>query len=412
MRIIENTEALNALCSELRQQSFITVDSEFVREKTYYPKLCLLQIGWVDDAAIVDPLAPDMDFAAFFEILADEKILKVFHSGRQDIEIFYNMSGKIPTPVFDTQIAAMVCGFGPSVSYDNLVRAITKVDLDKSSRLTDWSKRPLATKQLEYALRDVTFLVPCYQHLAAYLREHGREHWIDEETAALCDENIYKPDPDNAWLKIRHSAHSPQFLAMLKELAAWRERRAMKCNTPRQSILKDEMLVNIAAVAPKTLEDMEKVRNIHQDVIKGKLGKEILEVLGLARQMPFGGELRKIERERHTNIPSSAGALMEVLRLLLKIKSEQNNVVSYIIASEKNLRDIACGTDDKNNPALNGWRYEIFGQYALAFRKGLATIRYDTVNKEIVIDIVKKSRGQLKKTNEKEESPAANPDEA
>ena len=392
MRIIENTEALNALCSELRQQSFITVDSEFVREKTYYPKLCLLQIGWVDDAAIVDPLAPNMDFAAFFDVLADEKILKVFHSGRQDIEIFYNMSGKIPTPIFDTQIAAMVCGFGPSISYDNLVRAITKVDLDKSSRLTDWSKRPLATKQLEYALRDVTFLIPCYQYLAAYLREHGREHWIDEETAALCDENLYKPDPDSVWLKIRHSAHSPQFLAMLKELAAWRERRAMKCNMPRQSILKDEMLVNIAAVAPKMPEDMEKVRNIHQDVVKGKLGKEILEVLDKARQMPFGSELRKIDRERQVNVPSSVGALVEVLRLLLKIKSEQNDVVSSVVASEKNLRDIACGTNDKTNPALNGWRYEIFGQYALAFRKGAAMIKYDTTAKEVVIDCGKKEK--------------------
>ncbi len=410
MRIIENTEALNALCSELRQQSFITVDSEFVREKTYYPKLCLLQIGWVDDAAIVDPLAPNMDFAALFDVLTDEKILKVFHSGRQDIEIFYNMSGKIPTPIFDTQIAAMVCGFGPSISYDNLVRAITKVDLDKSSRLTDWSKRPLETKQLEYALRDVTFLVPCYQYLADYLRKNGREHWIDEETAALCDENIYKPDPDNAWLKIRHSAHSPQFLAMLKELAAWRERRAIKHNMPRQSLLKDEMLVNIAAVAPKTLEDMQKVRNIHQDVVKGKLGKELLEVLDKARKMPFGNELRKIERERQTNIPSSAGALVEVLRLLLKIKSEQNEVVSYIIASEKNLRDIACGTRDKTNPALNGWRYELFGQYALAFRKGLATIRYDTINKEIVIDIMKK-KTNLEQNDLNKENLAANPNE-
>ena len=176
MRIIDNTADLETLCLELKQQAFITVDSEFVREKSYYPKLCLLQIGWIDDAAIIDPLAPDLDFRAFFDILADEKILKVFHSGRQDIEIFYNMTGKIPTPVFDTQIAAMVCGFGPSVSYGTLVQMITKVDLDKSSRLTDWSRRPLEKKQLEYALRDVTFLIPCYQYLEQKLKEHGREH--------------------------------------------------------------------------------------------------------------------------------------------------------------------------------------------------------------------------------------------
>ena len=398
MRIIDNTADLETLCLELKQQAFITVDSEFVREKSYYPKLCLLQIGWIDDAAIIDPLVPDLDFSAFFDILADEKILKVFHSGRQDIEIFYNMTGKIPTPVFDTQIAAMVCGFGPSVSYGTLVQMITKVDLDKSSRLTDWSRRPLEKKQLEYALRDVTFLIPCYQYLEQKLKEQGREHWIDEETAALCDENLYKPDPDNAWQKIRHSAHSLSFLTMLKEVAAWRERRAMLRNTPRHSILKDDMLLNIVAAAPKTIEEMAKVRNINRDIARGKLGKEILDVLDHARQMPPDSNLRKMDRSKQVSIPGAAGALMEVLRLLLKIKSEQNGIVSYLVASEKNLRDIACGTDDENNPALNGWRYELFGKYALAFRKGLATIRYDTINKEIVIDIAsKKTPHHLKK---------------
>ena len=243
MQIIENQAELESLCQVLKKQKFVTIDSEFVREKTYFSKLCLLQVGWIDDAAIVDPLSNWLNLEPFFAIMQDKNILKVFHSGRQDIEIFYNLSGKIPQPVFDTQIAAMVCGFGASVSYSTLVAEVTKVELDKSSRLTDWSKRPLDVKQLEYALRDVTYLIPCYLYLDKYLKEHNRKEWIKEEIAALCDEEIYKPDPESAWLKIRHSVHGAQFLAVLKELAAWRERRAVKFNTPRHTIMKDDILV-------------------------------------------------------------------------------------------------------------------------------------------------------------------------
>lgn len=390
MRVIETTTDLKQLCTELEKQKFITVDSEFVREKSYYPQLCLIQVGWLDDAAIIDPLAPEIDLSAFLQIMQAENILKVFHSGRQDIEIFYNLSGKVPNPVFDTQIAAMACGFGVSVSYDNMVQKITGVELDKSSRLTDWSKRPLDNKQLEYALRDVTFLIPCYQYLKDYMYENGRTHWIDEEIAALCDESLYQINPDMAWLKIRHSVHSARFLGILKELAAWRERRAMKYNTPRQSIIRDEMLVNIASIAPRTLEDLQKTRYIHKDVANGKLGREIIDVVCEAVQKPLDANLRKTDRAKQVSIPGAAGALAEVLNLLLKIKSEQLCVVPHLIASEKNLRDIACGNNDKTNPALLGWRYEVFGKEALAFRKGLASISYDTIARDIVINIEQK----------------------
>lgn len=385
MQIIENQAELESLCQVLKKQKFVTIDSEFVREKTYFSKLCLLQVGWIDDAAIIDPLAKGLNLEPFFAIMQDKNILKVFHSGRQDIEIFYNLSGKIPQPVFDTQIAAMVCGFGASVSYSTLVAEVTQVELDKSSRLTDWSKRPLDVKQLEYALRDVTYLIPCYLFLDKYLKEHNREEWIKEETEALCEEEIYKPDPENAWLKIRHSVHSAQFLAVLKELAAWRERRAVKFNTPRHTIIKDDILVNVAAVAPKTEADLFKVRNLPQDVQKGKLGREILEVVNKALDMPFSSELQKIDRARQVHIPPAASALIEVLKLLLKIKSEQEGVVAHLIASEQDLRDIACGNNDKTNPALKGWRYEVFGKTALLFRKGKASIKYDTGIKDIVI---------------------------
>ena len=383
MRIVETTEELNVLCKELNRQKFITVDTEFVREKTYFPLVCLIQVGWIDDAAIIDPLATDIDLSDFLKVLTNKKVLKVFHSGRQDIEIFYNMSGKVPTPVFDTQIAAMACGFGVTVGYDTLVRLITGVELDKSSRLTDWSKRPLQKNQLEYALRDVTFLIPCYEYLDNYLKENNRTDWIKEETEYLLNENLYIPEPDKMWLRIKHSAHSLKFLTVLKDLAAWREERAIKYNVPRKSLLKDEMLVNIASCAPKTIEELANVRHIKPDIVKGKLGKEILEVVNKALEKPADKNLKKVEQERHVNISGSVAALLEVLRLLLKIVSEQNNVVDFLIADENNLRDIACGNKDKTNPALKGWRYELFGKYALDFRKGKLSIVYDHIAKQI-----------------------------
>ena len=386
MLFIEDTPSLQKLCKTLAKEPFLAIDTEFVREKTYYPKLCLIQVGYTKDAVIIDPLAPNIDLTPFLKLLGNKNILKVFHSGRQDIEIFYHLTGKTPKPVFDTQIAASVCGFGHAISYDALVYAVTKIEIDKSSRLTDWSLRPLDQKQLEYALRDVTFLIPCYEYLQKYLKKHNREHWVDEETAALLNEKCYKIDPDSAWQRLKYSGHSVSFLAALKALAAWREKRAMKYNVPKRSILKDEMLVSIASTNPKTLEDLKSVRNIRMDILNGKLGLEIIEVLNAARHAPVARDLKKIDRERKVHVPKNVAALMEVLRLLLKIKCEQEGVVQSIVADEEDIRNIACGNDAKN-PLLEGWRYEIFGRDALAFRKGIASLSYDTKIKEIVINI-------------------------
>ena len=391
MHFIQDNDSLLSLCETLRKQEFITLDTEFVREKTYFPKLCLIQIAYKDDAAIIDPLAKNLDLKPFLDILTDQKILKILHSGRQDIEIFYNMMHQTPKPVFDTQIAASVCGFGRAVSYSSLVFDITKTELDKSSRLTDWSLRPLDEKQLQYALRDVTFLIPCYEYLKKYLKEHHRESWIIEETQELLDEKFYQTDPDTVWQKIKHSAHSTHFLSALKELAAWRERRAMKYDVPKRSILKDEILVSIASLNPKTLEELKQVRNIRPDTANGKLGTEILEVLEKARHLPMVGELKKIDREKKIHIPCGAAALIEVLKLLLKIKCEQEGVIESVVADEEDLRNIACGNDE-NNPALKGWRYDLFGKEALAFRKGLATISYDSTKKQIVINVGNQSK--------------------
>lgn len=390
MRLVEDNISLEDLCRELCGQEYITIDTEFVREKTYFPKLCLIQVAFKDGAAIIDPLSKGLDLAPFFDVLTNSNVLKVFHAGKQDIEIFYQLSKKIPTPVFDTQIAASVCGFGRCVSYDNLVESITKTELDKSSRLTDWSVRPLEEKQLQYALRDVTFLIPCYEFLKDYLQKHNRTSWIIEETEELLDERCYQIDPENAWQKIKHSAHSGLFLAALKELAAWRERRAMRYNVPKRTIAKDELLVALASSLPKNLAELKLVRNIRSDFVKGKFAAEILEVLDRAKKMPMTGELKKIDREKKVHCPPSASALVEVLKLLLKIKCEQNGVVENVVASEQEIRDLACG-NDKDNLILKGWRYELFGKDALAFRKGLATLSYDTTQKKIVVSVSKKN---------------------
>jgi len=386
MLFIDNTLSLKKLCKELLKEPFLAIDTEFVREKTYYPKLCLIQVGYTHDAAIIDPLANGIDLTPFLKLLVNKNILKIFHSGRQDIEIFYHLTGKTPKPVFDTQIAASVCGFGNSISYDALVYAVTKIEVDKSIRLTDWSQRPLEQKQLEYALRDVTFLIPCYEYLQKYLKKHHREHWIDEETAALINEKCYQVDPDSAWQRIKHSGHNPQFLACLKALAAWRERRAIKYNVPKRSILKDEVLVAIASTNPETLGDLKFVRNMRSDIADGKLGVEIMDALATAKTQSEIRCLKKIDCERKIHIPGNAVALMEVLKLLLKIKCEQAGVVQSFVADEKDLKNIACGNDVKNR-ALEGWRYEIFGRDALAFKKGLASLCYDTAKKRIVINI-------------------------
>ncbi len=389
MQLIQSFEDLKKLCLDLQTKDFITLDTEFVREKTYFPRLCLIQVAYSDGAAIIDPMAGKMNLEPFFELLQNENVLKVVHSGRQDIEIFYNLTGQTPKPVFDTQIAASVCGFGRSIGYGALVEAITKIELDKASRLTDWSVRPLDEKQLEYALRDVTFLIPCYDYLKQYLKDHNRETWIEEETKELLDPKLYENDPDTAWLKIKHSAHSGRFLSALKELAAWRERRAMKYNVPKRSIIKDEALVAIASSLPKTMEELQKVRNIRSDIIGGKLATEILEILEKSRHSSITSDLRKIEKERHIKIPCGAMALTEVLRLPLKIKCDQEGVIESVVGGEEDLKNLACG-NDKDNPLLSGWRYELFGKDALAFRKGIASLSYDTIEKKVVVNIKEK----------------------
>lgn len=384
MNLIDNTKELETACEILKKQKVIAIDCEFLREKTYYPIPCLIQIGYDDGVFLLDPIARGVDFSPFYELMQNKKVLKVFHSGRQDIEIIYNMSGAVPTPVFDTQIAAQACGLGECVSYENLVRVYCEKELDKSCRLTNWQLRPLTEEQLDYAAGDVTNLLPCYYQIAAYLKENNREKWVAEDMADLVDETHYKVNPEDAWLRIRHNSHSVAFINALKALAAWREERAMKQNTSRQNIIKDDFLVNIATAFPKTMDEMKQVRGMRPDIAKSVLAKEMVEVLSALAETGLNRSLGKLDREREVTLPPSQQSLYEVLRLLLKIKSNEYGVVSHLISSEKNLREYIKNPKAKNK-ILSGWRYEVFGKSAEEFRRGNLGLSYSPQTKNIII---------------------------
>ncbi|MBR1756779.1 MAG: ribonuclease D [Alphaproteobacteria bacterium] len=381
MQLIDTTEKLEEFCKILEKQPFITVDSEFIREHSYYPKLCLLQVACEEDSAIIDPLSKT-DLSAFFDILQNPHITKVFHSGKQDIEIFYNMTGQIPQNVFDTQIAAMVCGYAENIGYGNLVQSITHVELDKSQRLTDWSLRPLDESQLQYAICDVTYLVDCYKYLKDYMQKNHRETWADEETDVLCDIHCYEIKPENAWLKIKHNAHSPQYLSALKYLAEWREKRAQKFNTPRSGILRDDVLLNLASTFPQSVDELRQVRNLKPDIIKGKLGAEIIEVLKEAKEHPMPAEVCRTDRKQTVHIPNNEQSLAEMLKLLLRLKSQECGVIARLIATDEDLRCIIVNQPEKT-PAMQGWRYEIFGKYAEQLCRGKLSISYSPKKKKI-----------------------------
>ncbi|NCT41561.1 MAG: ribonuclease D [Alphaproteobacteria bacterium] len=370
MLITEQT-ALDEFCASLKSETFITVDTEFLREKTYYPKLCLVQIGAEDGrAAAVDPLAEGLDMAPVFDLLCDEKILKVLHAARQDLEIFYNLTGKVVKPFFDTQIAAMVCGYGDSIGYENLVRNITGGQIDKSSQYTNWSNRPLSEKQVHYALGDVTHLVGVYQSLSAELERRNRVHWVLEEEAVLEDPATYDVDVNEMWRKVKVKTPKPQTLAVLRGLAAWREMRAQRKNLPKNWVMKDDSLADMAAQAPKDVKALKKIRNMSSDLAEGHIGRELLEVIHSALESDKAS-WPVVERRK----PPSARvmATVEILKLLLKIQSSEHEVAAKLIANASDLEDIAKH-DDADVPAMRGWRREIFGDEALAMKHGKVSI--------------------------------------
>lgn len=365
MNLITTTSRLSDFCKRAAHATYITVDTEFVRETTYWPQLCLIQVGLENEAAIIDPLAKDIDMSAFFDLLQHPNITKVFHSGRQDIEIFYHLTEQIPAPVFDTQIAAMVCGFGESVGYDVLVQKYAKVSIDKSSRYTHWAQRPLSEKQLSYALGDVTHLRIIYEKLMAKIVEEDRLHWLHDELAVLTSPTTYAIDPYTIWQKIRVKSPKPRFLAILRELAAWREFTAQRRNVPRGRVLRDEFMLELAASAPTTVEDLKRMRGIPSSIGEGKEKEEILRLVKKAQDLPLE-DCPQVPRR--SELGPGSTALIEMLRLLLKIESEKYHVAQKLIATTDDLERIARG--DENVPALLGWRREVFGNSALALKEG------------------------------------------
>ncbi len=376
MQLIYNTLALNELCKVFENKEFIAVDLEFVREKTYYPIPCLIQVAADGETAIIDPMAPDLNMKEFFKLLQNKKIVKVFHSCRQDVEILFRMSGKVPQPIFDTQVAAMVCGYGESVGYERLVKEVLGVEIDKTECLSNWQLRPLNEKQLEYACGDVTYLVKLYESLQDRLKSLGRLDWIKEEMSYLSDEHTYLVNPEEIWQKIKFKSHNAKALSNLRDLAAWRERRAQDKNVPRPSVVKDDLLAIIAINAPKNKDELLQIRGMRRDFASGKLGDEILEVLAKVKID------KKIAKSNEKDEIKACHALAEMLRMLLKIVSQEEGVVARLVATDTDILRLAA-FDDKNNPVMQGWRYEIFGQKAVALREGKTAIVFNSKKKKI-----------------------------
>ncbi|MEC9044643.1 MAG: ribonuclease D [Pseudomonadota bacterium] len=366
MTLISDNSSLLSACDKLSKEVYLGVDTEFMRERTYYPKLCLIQISGEKDAIAVDALSPDINLSPVLKLLYNPNITKVFHACRQDMEIFFNLTKKIHYPVFDTQIAAMVCGYGDAISYDKLVKQIVEIEIDKSSRFTDWSQRPLSNTQLKYALSDVTHLRKVYESLEKQLKANNRETWLLEELGLVTNPNTYIVDPENIWSRLKVRSGRPRFLILVKALASFREQEAQRKDIPRNRVLRDDVLLDIAARAPETPEELAKVRSISTNYAASKSGNEILKTISLARKIPTENAPKIEKRERKNNHSS---AIVELLKVLLKMKSEENNVAQKLIAGTADLEAIA-EDDMANVPALKGWRREIFGNDALLLKSG------------------------------------------
>ena len=366
MSLIADSAQLAEFCARIASADFITVDTEFMRERTYWPQLCLVQIGGPDEAAAIDPLAEGMDLSPLFRLLEDERILKVFHAARQDIEIFFNLTGRVPNPLFDTQVAAMVCGFGDSVSYETLAAQLAGTRIDKSVRFTDWSARPLTDRQIDYAMADVTHLRKIYVALAKRLKSGDRAHWLHEEMMTLLDPATYRLDPEEAWRRLKPRTPKPRLLMVLREVAAWREREAQRRDIPRNRLIRDEMVMDIAAHAPRTVDELARLRGLSKSLAEGRMGQDILAAVERGLALP---ESEAPTLPPPVDLPGGLGPVVELLKVLLKMKCERQQVAPKLIASTSDLERIAAD-DNAPVPALQGWRRELFGEDALALKHG------------------------------------------
>ncbi len=371
--LITTTDALDALCDRMRRERFVTVDTEFMRERTYWPELCVVQLASACEVAVVDALADGLDLAPLGRLLADQAVTKVFHAARQDIEIFVLKFGDTPRPLFDTQVAAMVAGFGDQVGYDALVAALTGGQIDKAHRFSDWAARPLSPAQVVYAAGDVTHLRGVYEKLVARLEKDGRLEWVAQEMATLADPATYRPDPDTIWERLRPRTSNRRMLGVLRAVAAWREREAQRSNIPRQRMLKDEALLEIAATAPDTPEDLARARGITRGFADGRTGAGLLAAIAEAKALP---DAAMPPAPSSRDAPRASPALVSLLKVLLAAKCEQHHVAPKLIANSEDIDRLAT-EDTPDIPALHGWRHEVFGADAQALKEGKIALGVD-----------------------------------
>jgi ribonuclease D len=364
--LIATTEALQALCERLAAEEFVTVDTEFMRERTYWPELCVVQLAGEREVAVIDAQAPEIDLAPLGDLLANQAVMKVFHAARQDIEIFVLRFGDVPRPLFDTQIAAMVAGFGEQVGYDALVSALAGGSIDKAHRFSDWSVRPLSAAQIAYAAADVTYLRTVYSRLCARLAQDGRLDWVAEEMGELADRSLYRTDPETMWERLRPRSNNRRFLGMVRALAAWREREAQRVNIPRQRLLRDETLLEIAATAPDNPDVLARARGISRGFAEGRTGASLLAAIAEAKALPDDA-MPEAPRGRDGARPSPA--LVSLLKVLLAAKCENHHVAARLVASYDDIERLAT-EEAPDIAALHGWRREVFGEDALALKQG------------------------------------------
>jgi len=380
MELIKTNEQLVEVCKSISKEKFITIDTEFIREKTYWSKLCLIQICSHDKEIIIDPLENDIDLKPFIKILNKKSILKVLHSGRQDIEIFYKMSGKIPQPIFDTQIAAMVCGFGESVGYEKLVEKTLNKKIDKSSRFSNWAKRPLTKKQLKYAIGDVTYLYQIYPILNREILEKERNGWLDDELKILLSEKTYDESPKNAYKRLKIRSYDIKTRAITYQLALWRERKAQLNNIPRSRILRDDLIYELASIKPKSIDEINSMRSLSNGLrLKEEIKEEIIDnvLIGLSMKE---NDLPKLPKKR--KLPHGTNSRVSLLKILLNSVSEKYDVAQKLIASTQDLEDLIAD-DNADIKTLKGWRYELFGKKALEFKNGKIAIIMNNNNIEL-----------------------------
>lgn len=380
---LTDTKSLAELCERLAKHPFVTVDTEFLRESTYWPILCLIQVASDEEAVLIDPQAEGLDLAPFFELMVDESVVKIFHSARQDLEIILKLGDVIPKPLFDTQIAAMVCGYGDSISYDNLVQRICNVQIDKSSRFTDWSHRPLTDKQQSYALADVTYLRDIYKSLSASLEQANRSEWLKEEMSILESRGTYIVEPQDAWKRLKMRARKPIELAVTKEVASWREAEAKARNQPRGRIIKDDAIYEIASQQPENTQALARMRALPKGFDRSKFAEPLIDAVKRAKAIPKD-ELPKVPRPPRR--PEGSSAVVELLKVLLKLVCEEHGVASKIIANVDDLEKIA-ESDAADVAALKGWRRELFGEAALNVKAGKIGFALSPKKKVVLVPI-------------------------